>query len=658
MPFTPYHVGPALLVALLLYPLLDIPAFIVASLVLDFEPLLGLFGLLPWSPHGVFHSFTMGIPVSLLVTGGFYLLRKYYKPIPLPKAFSQEPSIRNTVISSVAGVWMHVILDAFVHNDLNMFYPAQWNPLLELVPRSTVINFCIISLPIALILYMIRSTIYAWQLSRKNNETDPEPDTRSTEEQPFMFDPGLPVENDPYLDEVPVIEEPEPIEPVSVPVEPEPELEPTPEPEPVYEAPPMIFEEPEPEPEPEEHVIKSGLKPEIFLGVDGEPIQWGILGKSGLDRVAVDLNEPHIVFLCGKQGSGKGYSIGVLSEMLLSKTIPGISQVKKPATIIVFHKPREDMRSEFWSIVEPNLNSVESAVLRAEYKINPRRVINANNFRIFVDPFVYENERSKFRADYGTEVFPINIKPQRLTAEDWPYVLSIGKKSGSMYVKKIFQIIKKTQYDEDFGLEKIRKHIDRSDLNPNQKSFANMRLETLQEYLGGGDFMGNLNIGGVNIFDLRKIMMEPDDIFSVMMLVISSLINDDRVEKEQFVFVINEAHDYLRKGLSKEFTDYINYLIRKKRHAGTWLMLDTHFPEDVDPKVIKGSDLKIFHKSDVISSKLLKQVVEGTTIQPHHLDTGQAIVRADKSNLGTDSLLIVQVRPRLTHHGGATKTAV
>ncbi len=95
MPFTPYHVGPALLVALLLYPLLDIPAFIVASLVLDFEPLLGLFGLLPWSPHGVFHSFTMGIPVSLLVTGGFYLLRKYYKPIKLPKAFSQEPSIRN-----------------------------------------------------------------------------------------------------------------------------------------------------------------------------------------------------------------------------------------------------------------------------------------------------------------------------------------------------------------------------------------------------------------------------------------------------------------------------------------------------------------------------------------------------------------------------------
>jgi hypothetical protein len=271
---------------------------------------------------------------------------------------------------------------------------------------------------------------------------------------------------------------------------------------------------------------------------------------------------------------------------------------------------------------------------------------------------VYKNERRKFEKDYNTKVYPIGINPTRLTAEDWPHVLSLGKKSGSMYVKKIFQIIKKTQYDRDFGLNTIRREVEASDLNPNQKGFAMMRLETLEDYLVAGDFMNNLIIGGVNVFDLRKIMMEPDDIFSVMILMISSLINNENTAREQFVFVINEAHDYLRKGLSKDFTDYINYLIRKKRHAGTWLMLDTHFPEDVDAKIIKGSDIKIFHKSDVISSTILKQVVNGTTVQPHHLNTGQAIIRADRSNMGPDQLLIVEVRARLTHHGGATKTAV
>lgn len=645
MPLTPYHVGPALLVALLLYPLLDISVFLVASLVLDFEPLLGRLNLLPWSMHGRFHSLTLSIPVGLAIAGLFILFRRYSKRIRLPAAFAHEPGWKMTVISSMAGVWGHVLLDAFVHGDINLLWPVQWNPLYQAVGYSTVIIFCIISFPIAIILYMIRSTVYAWRIS-KENDSGEKTGTRIPEEEPFLYDPGPPIPNDPFADASPVIE------PEQVEVNPEPEPEHIP-----FE----FFTPPEPEnppEEPEDEMIPGGIIPEIFLGVDGTPVQWGLIGKSGIDRVAVDLNEPHIVFLCGKQGSGKGYSIGVIIEMLLSKTIPGISQVKKPATVIVFHKPREDLRSEFWSIVEPNLNSAETAVLREEYKISPRRVINGNNVRVFVDPFVYENERTKFRAEYGAEVYPIAIKPQRLTAEDWPYVLSIGRKSGSMYVKKIFQIIKKTQYDEDFGLDKIKRHIDISDLNSNQKSFANMRLETLQDYLDGGDFMKNLKIGGVNIFDLRKIMMEPDDIFSVMMLVISSLINDDRTEREQFVFVINEAHDYLRKGLSKEFTDYINYLIRKKRHAGTWLMLDTHFPEDVDPKVIKGSDIKIFHKSDVITSNLLKQVVDGTPLPPHLLETGQAIIRADKSNQGPDRLLVVQIRPRLTHHGGATKTAI
>ena len=143
-----------------------------------------------------------------------------------------------------------------------------------------------------------------------------------------------------------------------------------------------------------------------------------------------------------------------------------------------------------------------------------------------------------------------------------------------------------------------------------------------------------------------------------MILVISAILNTEGFESMQFVFVINEAHDYLRKGLSKDFTDYINYLIRKKRHAGTWLMLDTHFPEDVDPKAIMGSDIKVFHKSDILSSSLLRKIVDGTVVQPHMLETGQAIIRADKSVSGPDKLLVVDIRPRLTQHGAPTKTAI
>ena len=43
---------------------------------------------------------------------------------------------------------------------------------------------------------------------------------------------------------------------------------------------------------------------------------------------------------------------------------------------IVFHKPREDTRSEFWSIIDPNLNLSEVQILRDEYGVAPQRSYN------------------------------------------------------------------------------------------------------------------------------------------------------------------------------------------------------------------------------------------------------------------------------------------
>jgi len=632
--------GPALLVALIAYPLLDLPTLLVASAVLDLEPLAVMLLNLPQPLHGQYHSFTLGTLVALTVALGMHLLRRRTEPYMVRLRLGQAANIRVFVVSAVLGVWMHVVMDAFVYGDLSLLYPYNVNPLMGLLSPGTVSNVGLVSYPLAIIVYLLRITLMGW-MNRKGGGK-PEPQALEAGGEKLKEPTGEEVvQAEPPVIHEAVLEQP-PEQPPAA--------------DSVNEPPASPVEAAQPPEEPP--LMESDVEPSIYLGTERVPRQWGIVGRTGEDLVAVDLNEPHIVFVCGKQGSGKGYTIGVVSEMLLSKTVPGISQVRKPATLIVFHKPREDMRSEFWSIVEENTNSAEVKALREQYGVKPRRVITERSFRIFVDPYVFLNERGKFEDEYGTKVYPIGIKPNRLTAEDWPHVLSLGKKSGSMYVKKVFQIIKKTQYEEGFGLKTIRREVEASDLNPNQKGFAMMRLETLEDYLEGGDFIGDLILGGVNVFDLRKIMMEPDDIFSVMMLVISALINNERTEREQFVFVINEAHDYLRKGLDKDFTDYINYLIRKKRHAGTWLMLDTHFPEDVDPKVIKGSDIKIFHKSDVITSNLLRQVVEGTPTPPHMLNTGEAIIRADKSNLGPDRVLVINVRPRLTHHGAATRTAV
>jgi hypothetical protein len=638
MPFTLYHLGPALLVALVFPSILDVKIFLIASIFLDFEPLLIILLNKQIPLHGIFHSITIGTIIGIILSIIINIYLKYVKNVNLQLQFNTSLSLKETVLTTTVGVWQHVILDAFIYDDLNLFYPIKWNPLYGLLTLLTIQKVCVISFALAIIVFFFRRIAKWFEAKASTQKTTLKESKTSPEEEPLFIIPEF---FDNNFEEEPSTSKADEL---------------------VYMVPSNnnstpIFNDDVSQITVSNNVFEEYI-PEIFIGSEKPSLQWGIIGKSDNTPVGVDLNEPHIIFVSGKQGSGKSYTIGVLSEMLLTTSIPNLSQVQNPATIIVFHKPREDMRSEFWSIVHPNQEQKEKEILLKDYYTDPQHVIDSSKLRIFVDPFVYINERIKFEKDYRARVYPIGINPQKLTAEDWPYVLSIGKKSGSIYVKKIFQIIKKTQYFEDFGLNMIKKHVDGSDLNPNQKSFALMRLDTLQDYLEAGDFLEKLVIGGVNIFDLRKIMMEPDDIFSVMMLVISAILNNKNTEKEQFVFVINEAHDYLRKGLNKDFTDYINYLVRKKRHAGTWLLLDTHFPEDVDPKIIKGSDIKILHKCDVISSNLLYQIVEGTPIPPHQLQTGQAIIRSDKSNIEPDKLLLVNIRPRITHHGGATKTAV
>jgi DNA helicase HerA-like ATPase len=195
-----------------------------------------------------------------------------------------------------------------------------------------------------------------------------------------------------------------------------------------------------------------------------------------------------------------------------------------------------------------------------------------------------------------------------------------------------------------------------------QKKLAQQRIEVLRKYLAGPaaqDFVRNLAVGGVNIFDFRKTIRTTDDVFSLMTLIISVLQTKKGLEEEPFVFVINEAHDYFKGGVSADFVESIEHLVRRKRHGRNWLLLDTHFPDDVDDKIIQLADLKFVHYLDkATTSGVLTRAFGKHTSEFSNLPIGQAFVEADVSSEGLSQVFRVTVRPRLTMHGGATKTAV
>ena len=144
MPFTPYHLGPALLVALVLYSILDAPAFIVASVILDIEPLIILIQGHNSPLHGTFHSLTMSIPIALVLSFIMYALRNVTGSLLEKLNLPQKTNLTKIIYSSLLGVWIHVVFDSFLYSDLTLLYPFKWNPMLGLVPPNSVYIFCIV----------------------------------------------------------------------------------------------------------------------------------------------------------------------------------------------------------------------------------------------------------------------------------------------------------------------------------------------------------------------------------------------------------------------------------------------------------------------------------------------------------------------------------
>jgi len=68
MPFTPFHLGPALFFGLLLFSAVHLPTFMVANVIVDIEPLLVLVFKLDYPLHGFFHSLLGGSIIAVVLS--------------------------------------------------------------------------------------------------------------------------------------------------------------------------------------------------------------------------------------------------------------------------------------------------------------------------------------------------------------------------------------------------------------------------------------------------------------------------------------------------------------------------------------------------------------------------------------------------------------
>src|SRR5213076_1221396 len=80
---------------------------------------------------------------------------------------------------------------------------------------------------------------------------------------------------------------------------------------------------------------------DMLLGATTMTPQYGVLGKSGSQKVAIDLNGCNTISLFGVQGFGKSYTLGVIAEMA-STVDPGVNVLPSPLATVMFHYHKSD----------------------------------------------------------------------------------------------------------------------------------------------------------------------------------------------------------------------------------------------------------------------------------------------------------------------------
>ena len=406
---------------------------------------------------------------------------------------------------------------------------------------------------------------------------------------------------------------------------------------------------------PSEPAARAKVGYDIMLGVSGDSPQYGLLGEVSGRIVALDLNHTHTLSLFGVQGGGKSYTLGTVIEMA-SMPFQHINVLPSPLATVIFHySPTQEYAPEFTSMVDANSVDEEIRILRERYKANPEALMDV----LILTP---ANKVEVRRADYpDIEVKPIAFSASELKAAHWKFLMgAIG--SQSMYMRQINLIMRGLR--ENLTLDALRAGIESSSLSDHLKELANTRLLFASEYIDDNQRLQDLiHPGRLIIVDLRDEYIEKDEalgLFVVMLQIFSEATFQGSAFNKLVVF--DEAHKYIENG---DLVSGLVEVVREMRHKGTSIMVASQDPPSVPVSLIELSSQIILHKFN--SPAWLKHIQKAnvalselTSDKMGHLGTGEAYVWSSKASddAFTRGAVKIKCRPRITQHGGSTKTAV
>ncbi len=444
-----------------------------------------------------------------------------------------------------------------------------------------------------------------------------------------------------------------------------PESDSAPEPESESESGPEPESEPESAPEPElAPVSKPAQEPNpaldappygVMLGAAASTPQYGLLGERDGQKVALDLNGAHTISLFGVQGAGKSYTLGSIIEMAL-EPIPRVNALPSPLAAVLFHYSQTlDYAPEFTSMARANSVPKEIELLRRRYGAGPQALKDI----LILTP---KSKRERVQAENpGVSVRPIAFSSSELKVGHWKFLMG-AVDSTNLYMKTINSLMR--SLGDDLTLANLRQGIETSGLGEQQKNLAKTRLDFAGEYVDDSQRLQDLiRPGRLLVVDLRDELIEKDEALGLFVTMLQ-IFSEATFKGASFnkLVVFDEAHKYIG---NKELIESLVEVVREMRHKGTSVLVASQDPPSVPPKLIELSSEIVMHKFN--SPAWLKHI-QGvnaplrnlTPESMSRLGPGDAYVWAREASDEAFSKGAVKIkcRPRVTQHGGATKTAV
>ncbi len=393
------------------------------------------------------------------------------------------------------------------------------------------------------------------------------------------------------------------------------------------------------------------------------------------NKVYLDVANSHVVFVCGKRGGGKSYTMGVIAEGMAD--LP--KEIKENLSFILL-----DTMGIYWTMKFPNKQDKE---LLDEWGLEPK----AFDVKIFTPTGYFDEYKKK---GIPTD-FPFSIKPSDLSIEDWCLTLSIDRYSQiGILIERVTYHLKKLK--GNFGLDdmieavKADPQADTESKNSAENIIRN--LETWKLFDEKGTDISSIAIPGqVSVLDVSCYATQPGgwDIKSLVIGIVAQKLfikrmrqkkdeeykdihksvhffaDADEPSKQEYPMVwlvIDEAHEFLPVKGKTAASDALITILREGRQPGVSLILATQQPGKIHTDVMTQSDTIISHRitakldTDALGMLMQSYMREGLDRFLNELPRvkGAAIVLDDNN----EKMYPIRVRPRMSWHGGGAPMAV